>query len=156
MYELGRGLWEEMLAHARAAAPEECCGLLGGRGGAASSVYPLRNVAGDALVAYEAAPEELFAAQRRMREAGEELFGIYHSHPRARDPVPSAADVKLAFYPSAVYFIIGFDETGRGVLRAFRISEKEGRWERAEFKLAGESEPPAGVGRRKQHDGEEK
>lgn len=135
MYEIGRGLWEEMLAHARGAAPEECCGLLGGRGRAAVSVYPLRNVAADALVAYEAAPEELFAAQRRMRAQGETLFGIYHSHPRAHDPVPSAADVKLAFYPSAVYFIIGFDAEGRGVLRAFRISEREGRWERAEFKI---------------------
>ncbi len=135
MFELGRGLWEQMLAHARGAAPEECCGLLGGRGPAALSVYPLRNVAADALTAYEAAPEELFAAQRRMRAAGEELVGIYHSHPRAYDPVPSAADVKLAFYPSAVYFIIGFDGEGRGVLRAFRISEREGRWERAEFKI---------------------
>jgi proteasome lid subunit RPN8/RPN11 len=135
MYEIGRGLWEEMLAHARGVAPAECCGLLGGRGRVAASVYPLRNVAGDALTAYEAAPEELFAAQRRMRGAGEELIGIYHSHPRARDPVPSQADIRLAFYPSAVYFIIGFDEEGRGVLRAFRISEKEGRWERAEFRV---------------------
>jgi len=135
MFVLGRGLWERMLAHAREAAPEECCGLVGGKGGAAASVYPLRNVAADALVAYEAAPEELFAAQRRMRERGEELFGIYHSHPRARDPVPSPADVKLAFYPSAVYFIIGFDERGRGVLRAFRISEREGRWERVGFEI---------------------
>ena len=115
MFEIGRGLWDEMLAHARRASPEECCGLVGGRAGVASSVYPLRNVAGDALTAYEAAPEELFAAQRRMRAAGEELIGIYHSHPRARDPVPSQTDVKLAFYPSAVYFIIGFADDGRGV-----------------------------------------
>ena len=135
MYEVARALWEEMLGHARAAAPEECCGLVGGRGRRAASVYRLRNAAADPLVAYEAAPEELFAAQRRMRDAGEELIGIYHSHPRARDPVPSPTDVKLAFYPTAVYFIIGFDAEGRGVLRAFRISEREGRWERAEFEI---------------------
>ena len=135
MYELRRALWDEMLGHARASAPEECCGLLGGSGRAAASVYPLRNTAPDPLVAYEAAPEELFAAQRRMRERGEELVAIYHSHPRARDPVPSPADVQLAFYPSAVYFIIGFDERGRGVLRAFRISEREGRWERVGFEI---------------------
>lgn len=135
MFELGRALSDEMLAHAREAAPEECCGLVGGRGSAALTVYPLRNVAGDPLTAYEAAPEELFAAQRRMRAMGEELVGIYHSHPRAQDPAPSSADVKLAFYPSAVYFIIGFDAEGRGVLRAFRISEREGRWERAEFEV---------------------
>jgi hypothetical protein len=47
--------------------------------------------------------------------------------------VPSAADVRLAFYPSAVYFIIGFDAAGACVLRAFRILEREGRWEPAGF-----------------------
>ena len=135
MYEVGRALWEEMLAHARRVAPEECCGLVGGRAARGASVYPLRNAAADPLVAYEAAPEELFAAQRLMRARGEELFAIYHSHPRARDPVPSPTDVRLAFYPSAVYFIIGFDDEGRGVLRAFRISEREGRWERAEVEI---------------------
>ena len=120
---------EEMFAHARACAPEECCGLVGGRGARASSVYRLRNVARDAHVAYEAAPEELFAAQREMRARGEELVGIYHSHPRAHEPAPSVADVRLAFYPSAVYFIIGFAHEGEGVLRAFRISEGERSWE---------------------------
>ena len=100
-----------------------------------TKVYRLRNVARDPLVAYEAAPEDLFGAQRLMRQRNEELLAIYHSHPRAVEPVPSEADVRLAFYPSAVYFIIGF----RGddpVLRAFRISESEGRWEPARFRVA--------------------
>ena len=56
---------------------------------------------------YEAAPEDLFAAQRQMRDRGEELLAIYHSHPRSAEPVPSETDVRLAFYPQAVYFIIG-------------------------------------------------
>ena len=124
-----------MFAHARGCAPAECCGLLGGGGGAASSVYPLRNVARDPLVAYEAAPEELFDAQRLMRARGESLVGIYHSHPRSADPAPSPTDVRLAFYPAAFYFIIGFDERGDCVLRAFRIYEREGRWERADFRV---------------------
>jgi proteasome lid subunit RPN8/RPN11 len=127
---VGRALVEEMFEHARSVAPDECCGLLGGRGAQAVSVYPLRNVAEDARVAYEAAPEELFAAQREMRGRGESLLCIYHSHPRSEDPLPSPADVRLAFYPSAVYLIIGFEADGRTVLRAFRISEAEGRWER--------------------------
>ena len=125
-----------MFAHARECAPAECCGLLGGRGEKAETVYPLRNVARSPSVAYEAAPEELFDAQRRMRARGESLVGIYHSHPRSADPAPSRADVRLAFYPDAVYFIIGFDERGDCVLRAFRVSEREGSWERAEYEIA--------------------
>ena len=124
-----------MFAHARECAPAECCGLLGGRAGEAATVYRLRNVARDPAVTYEAAPEELFDAQRLMRARGETLVGIYHSHPRSSDPAPSTTDVRLAFYPAAVYFIIGFDARGRCVLRAFHISEREGRWERAGFEV---------------------
>lgn len=136
--EVLRAHVDEMFGHARASAPAECCGLVGGRGASALSVYPLRNVAVDAAVGYEAAPEELFAAQRLMRARGERLLAIYHSHPRSEDPRPSASDVRLAFYPEAVYFIIGFTSGGEGVLGAFRIFESEGRWERAEFRVVEE------------------
>jgi proteasome lid subunit RPN8/RPN11 len=132
---IGRALVEEMYAHARAASPEECCGLVGGGDGVAQTVYRLRNVAGSPTVAYEAAPEDLFAAQREMRARGETLVGIYHSHPRSCEPEPSRTDVRLAFYPSAIYFIIGLDGAGEGVLRAFRISEREGVWERVSFRV---------------------
>jgi len=126
---------EEMFAHAREASPAECCGLVGGSRKQAQAVYRLRNVARDPLVGYEAAPEELFAAQRRMRERGQELLGIYHSHPRASDPVPSETDIRLAYYPSAVYFIIGLG-AGCAALRAFRISERDARWEPVEYSVA--------------------
>ncbi len=127
-----------MRAHALAARPAECCGLIGGLGssGKARTLYPLRNVALDPLVAYEGAPEELFAAQRRMRERGEQLLAIYHSHPRADDPVPSATDVRLAFYPSAVHFIIGL-AGAEPQLRAFRLYESERRWEPIELEIVG-------------------
>ena len=136
-FKIPQTLVEEMFARARASWPEECCGLLGGEGNRAANVYPLRNVAPRPEVAYEAAPEELFEAQRRMRARGEALAGVYHSHPRSTDPAPSRTDVRLAFYPDAFYFIIGFEEGGECVLRAFRISEREGRWEPAAFEAVG-------------------
>ena len=122
-----------MFAHARRCSPEECCGLLGGAEREVAGVYPLTNVAREPLKTYEAAPRELFDAQRLMRARGETLLAVYHSHPRSADPVPSQTDVRLAFYPSAVYFIIGLDDAGACVLRAFRISEREGLWEPAAF-----------------------
>lgn len=136
-FNIPQSLVEEMFAHAHSCAPEECCGLLGGEGSRAESVYPLRNVAPRAEVAYEAAPEELFEAQRSMRARGETLVGVYHSHPRSGEPAPSRTDVRLAFYPEAFYFIIGFDGVGECVLRAFRISEREGSWEPAHFSVEG-------------------
>ncbi|MCA1605359.1 MAG: M67 family metallopeptidase, partial [Acidobacteria bacterium] len=86
---------EQVFSSAREADPEECCGLIGGTAdGKAQSIYPLRNVAADKVISYEAAPEDLFASQRQMRERGEELLAIYHSHPRSAEPSPSETDVR--------------------------------------------------------------
>ncbi len=127
-----------MFANAREADPAECCGLIGGtEEGGATSIYSLRNVATNNTVAYEAAPEDLFAAQRQMRERREQLLAIYHSHPRSSEPVPSETDVRLAFYPQAVYFIVGLAGS-QPVMRAFRISEPGNSWEQVEYAIAGE------------------
>lgn len=137
MITLLRSQSAQIVAHAREADPTECCGLIGGEAEHAKSLYPMRNMAANAKVAYEAAPEDLFAAQRQMRESGEELIAIYHSHPRSAEPAPSETDVRLAYYPQAVYFIVGL--AGREpVIRAFRISERAGHWEEVEYVIAGE------------------
>jgi Predicted metal-dependent protease of the PAD1/JAB1 superfamily len=131
--------FDEILNHARRDAPRECCGLIGGRDARTQTAYPLRNVATEPLVTYEAAPEDLFAAQRAMRERGEQLLAIYHSHPRSAEPTPSATDVRLAYYPAAVYFIVGLG-TEEPCLRAFRISEREGQWEPAEYQIVADAD----------------
>ncbi len=123
-----------MFAHARAASPAECCGLVGGRGEQAQTIYPLQNVADDPLTNYEGAPAELFAAQRQMRERGEQLLAIYHSHPHAAEPVPSAKDVRLGFYPAAIYLIMSLGANAEQ-LGAFRIFERAKRWERVEYQV---------------------
>ena len=66
-----------------------------------------------------------------MRDRGETLLAIYHSHPRAKNPEPSATDVRLAYYPSAVYLIVGLANEEPS-LRAFRIQERNG-WEPIEY-----------------------
>jgi len=132
MLTLSKSHFREMVEHARQAAPHECCGLIGGNDARTRTVYPLRNVATDPLVTYEAAPEDLFAAQRSMRDRREQLLAIYHSHPKSVGPHPSETDVRLAYYPSAVYFIVGLAGEAP-CLRAFRISEREGRWESAAY-----------------------
>ena len=108
--------------HALDCSPNECCGLLGGKGGFITALYPLRNTAEKPETRYFAAPEDLFAAMRRIREAGQELLAIYHSHPRTA-AYPSATDVELAFYPEAIYFIISL--AGEIDLRAFKINGPE-------------------------------
>jgi [CysO sulfur-carrier protein]-S-L-cysteine hydrolase len=135
--KLRRDHVEEMYAHAREAEPEECCGLIGGMNNVVHSVYRLRNVAREPRVGYEAAPEDLFAAQRQIRTRGEQLLAIYHSHPLSGEPEPSETDVRMAYYPSAIYFIIGL-QGEEATLRAFRINESERVWDRARYTISDE------------------
>jgi [CysO sulfur-carrier protein]-S-L-cysteine hydrolase len=134
MIKILRSHLDEIYLHAKETDPAECCGLIGGKDNLTSTVYRLRNIATDPLIAYEAAPEDLFVAQRSMRKENEELYGIYHSHPRSYDPVPSETDVRLAFYPSVFHLIVGLagDAPTFGL---FHISEADGYWERAKFSI---------------------
>ncbi len=104
--------------HALRERPAECCGLLSGNDSLITSVHPLRNGAERPEARYFASPEELFAAMRRIRKANQTLLGIYHSHPRT-SAYPSPADVEMAFYPEAFYFIISLEPSPD--LRAFKI-----------------------------------
>ena len=135
MLNLTRDQVDALVAHAREAAPSECCGLIGGDDSErAQTIYRLCNVDLNPEFAYEAAPEELFAAQRKMRERGEKLVSIYHAHPRAITPSPSQTDVRLAYYPNTTYLIIGL-AGDHAKIGAFKISEREQSWHEVEYAI---------------------
>lgn len=121
---LPRRLYQDIVSQALADSPRECCGLLGGRGGKARTCYPLRNQATDPEREYFAAPEDLFAAMRAMREAGERLVAIYHSHPHGAAQ-PSQTDLALAFYPEVVYLIVALRPEVE--IGAFRLLDQTSR-----------------------------
>jgi hypothetical protein len=89
----------EIVSHARDVNPHECCGLIGSTVyGLGQTVYRLRNVAAEPLVTYEAAPEELFAAQRAMRDRGEE-FPVPGLRGQSCEEVAERAHVRRACRP---------------------------------------------------------
>jgi proteasome lid subunit RPN8/RPN11 len=78
--------WAVMVAHAREAYPNECCGaMLGTSDGDRKLVrgaLRLENAFEGAQAArYELRPEDLLAADKAARERKMDLIGIYHSHP---------------------------------------------------------------------------
>jgi len=86
MIQIEEGPWKEMVAHARATYPEECCGAMLGRldGGCklVQAALPLANVyQGERRARYELRPEDLLRADQEARRRKLELIGIYHSHP---------------------------------------------------------------------------
>jgi [CysO sulfur-carrier protein]-S-L-cysteine hydrolase len=118
--KIPRSIVDEIIDQARAEHPRECCGLLGGSDSCARNRYPLENRSPEPERRYFAAPEDLFGAMRRMRDAREELVVIYHSHPRGPS-YPSQTDIELAFYPEAVYLIVALEPQTE--MRAFQIDE---------------------------------
>lgn len=119
-----------MREHAISEQPLECCGILGGRDGLVSSCYPLRNEAQSPQTRFFASPEDLFSAIWQIRNSGQQMLGIYHSHPQS-PAFPSRTDIEMAFYPDVVSFIISLQLTP--LMRAFRI--REGTVEPVEYQI---------------------
>ena len=113
-------LYDKLLAHARDDAPNECCGLVGGKDGMANSVYRARNAEASPL-RYNLDPQDQFRIMTEMDERGEELLAIYHSH-TASPAYPSQTDINLAAYPDALYLIVSLAE-GEEPLRGCRIED---------------------------------
>jgi [CysO sulfur-carrier protein]-S-L-cysteine hydrolase len=115
-----RELCDEMIAHARAEAPNECCGMVASRDGEAVTVYRAENAAASPL-RYEIDGAEQYRIQMAIDEADLDLGAIYHSHTRSA-PYPSQTDINLAFYPDALYVIVGLAD-GDPEVRAFTIRD---------------------------------
>jgi proteasome lid subunit RPN8/RPN11 len=115
-------LLDEIVAHAREEAPNECCGLVGGRDGRATSVRRGENLHRSPLRFEIANPLPLLNA---IEDAGEELVGIYHSHTRS-EAYPSQTDANLArFWPDPLWLICSLVDADRPVVRSFEIRDGE-------------------------------
>ena len=117
---ISRDLYDEMLTHARADAPDECCGMIASRDGEAVQVYPAENTAHSPL-RYEIDGAEQYRIQMAIDDKDLDLGAIYHSHTRS-PPFPSQTDINLAFYPDALYIIVGVAGSEPEV-RAFEIRD---------------------------------
>ena len=118
--KIPRPVYDELLAHAREDAPNECCGLIGGSDGVAKTVYRARNAEASPL-RYNLDPQDQFRIMTAMDETGEELAAIYHSH-TASPAYPSQTDINLAAYPDALYLIVSLAK-GEKDLRGYRIED---------------------------------
>jgi|SRR5436190_10470084 len=115
---IARSLYDELIAHARADAPNECCGMIASRDGEAVAVHRARNTAASPL-RYVIDGKEQYEIQTAIEDAGLDLGAIYHSHTRSA-PEPSETDINLAFYPESLYVIVGVKDEEPDV-RAWRI-----------------------------------
>lgn len=117
---ISREMIDELVAHAREDAPIECCGMIGGANGRATSVYRATNAEASPL-RYRVDPRDQFRIMSELEQRAEELVAIYHSH-TASPAYPSQTDVNLAeFWPDPVYVIVSLEDPEEPSIRAFWI-----------------------------------
>ena len=115
--------YQSILSQALRDAPIESCGyLLGTDKETATENYPMTNVDhSDEHFCFDT--KEQFAVLKYARQKGLKIVGNWHSHP-ASPSRPSQEDLRLAFDPSILYFILSLAGE-QPVLNAFRIEKGE-------------------------------
>ncbi len=128
--QLERSFIDEMVAHAREDAPNECCGIVAAKDGRAVKLFRARN-AESSPYRYSVDPKDLFRIHKECDENGWEFFILYHSH-TASPAYPSPTDVRLAYWPECYYAVVSLADAESPVVRAFRILD--GRVEEEEIR----------------------
>jgi proteasome lid subunit RPN8/RPN11 len=145
---LPRAVYADMVAHALAERPLECCGLLAGfvepdGTGRVVRVYRLVNELASPEE-YASEPRSLFVAARDMRERGLGELAVYHSHP-ATHPVPSPRDLARNNYPNAAHFIVSLAGDAPAV-RAWWLTGRDYREAEWAVESGPQTSPPVAAG----------
>jgi proteasome lid subunit RPN8/RPN11 len=130
---IARSLLEEIVAHARDDVPNECCGMVAGRNGAATRVYRARN-AEESPFRYVIHPQDQFRITMEIEDRDEEIAAIYHSHTKS-PAQPSQTDINLAEnWPDPLYLICSLAQSDAPDVRAWSI--RDGSVEEVELDVA--------------------
>ena len=113
---------DEAVAYCKSHYPKEACGLFGGTDGRVQQVYLMRNVE-DSPIGYSMDPKEQLQVEKQMRQKGQKLIGIFHSH-TASEAYPSSVDVNLAISPDVSYVLVSLKDQSKPDFRSYRIDGK--------------------------------
>jgi proteasome lid subunit RPN8/RPN11 len=104
--KITQAMLDEMVAHARDEAPNECCGMVASQDGEAVKVHRAVNAEASPLRFVIDSREQL-QLLNAIEGAGLDMGAIYHSHTRTA-PEPSQTDITFARgWPGVVWIIVG-------------------------------------------------
>lgn len=122
-------LLEQVVAHAREEAPNECCGILAVKPGSpprAVRVHRTVNTAASPL-RFEIYGLEAKRLIDQIEAEGLELGAIYHSHTRTA-PYPSQTDINFAVnWPGVEWLIVGLADGAEPEVRSYLIDDGQVR-----------------------------
>lgn len=122
--KINRPLATHLLSLAQKSPTLEVCGLVSAIANKPTTVYPIKNIASNNATEFEIDPQQQIRVFATIKEKGEELFAIYHSHPQSK-PVPSNRDLMQQGYPDIYQLIISLNTKGVLEMRAYKISDGE-------------------------------
>ena len=126
---IAREMYDEIVAHARTDAPNECCGIVASRDGDAVKVYRATNAEASPF-RFVIDPREQLDIHNAIDAADLDLGAIYHSHTRTA-PSPSQTDINFSkAWPGVLWIIVGLAD-GDPQVRTWRIDD--GRVSEAEL-----------------------
>jgi proteasome lid subunit RPN8/RPN11 len=116
---ISRSDWDELIAHARTEAPNECCGYFRCEGDAIAGVQRAVNERRSPY-GYELDAKSMYALWKLAEEDGFQV-GTYHSHPKSAAE-PSQTDINLAAnWPDYLYVIVSI--AGEPTARAWWLRD---------------------------------
>ncbi len=116
-------LLDELVAHARQDAPNECCGMIAARDGEFTAHFPARNEFASPM-RFQIDSRDQIRITKEIEERGDEIGAIFHSHPNS-EAAPSQTDVNLARWWPGLIWVICSLASDEPVVRAFRIEGRE-------------------------------
>ncbi len=118
-------MFDEIVAHARADLPNECCGLVATKDGKVMKTYRCHNIR-PSSGSFRMDPLEQIALFQEIHEVGWEVGAFYHSHPTI-EPVPSSVDIDYAqAWPGVLWIIVGWRPYFRYLGNSKWREEREG------------------------------
>jgi proteasome lid subunit RPN8/RPN11 len=111
---------DAIVAHARRDHPDECCGVIAGRDGAATRMFEMEN-AERSPTGFSFDSAEWLRVYRAIDDADEDLFVVYHSH-TATEAYPSRTDIRWSVNtPGASWLLVSTREPDTEEVRSYRI-----------------------------------
>jgi proteasome lid subunit RPN8/RPN11 len=117
-----RKLYDEIVEHAHAEFPNECCGIVAAQDSVAAKVFKATNIYASPM-RYEIAPLEILEIQNEIDAQGWTFEAIYHSHTRS-PAKPSQTDINQAgLLSDTIFLIVSLMNAEEPELRGFKIAE---------------------------------
>ena len=115
---------DAIVAHARRDHPDECCGVIAGRGGVATRLFEMTN-AERSPTGFTFDSGEWLKVYRDIDDADEDFFVVYHSHTMT-EAYPSRTDIRWSGTTEFEHWLlVSTRDPESEEIRAYRIADGE-------------------------------